>query len=91
MSIETPLTRRQALMLSGSAAAGLFVAGLPRWAQAAPSAGQALPIPQLIEARGSEPVVLTLQKSQHRFGSAPAASRGISASYPNLRRIEARF
>ena len=82
MSIKTSLTRRQALLLSGSAAAGLVAAGLPRWAQAAPSVGQALPIPQLIEARSSEPVVLTLQKSQHRFGSGPAvASRGISASY----------
>ena len=80
MSIGTPLTRRQALF--GSAAAGLVAAGLPRWAQAAPSAGQALPIPQLIEARSNEPVVLTLQKTQHRFGSGPAvASRGISASY----------
>jgi FtsP/CotA-like multicopper oxidase with cupredoxin domain len=82
MSTETPLTRRQALMLSGSAAAGLVPAALPRWAQAAPSPGHALPIPQLIEARNGEPVVLTLQKTQHRFGSGPAvASRGISASY----------
>lgn len=82
MSIKTSLTRRQALMLSGSAAAGLVAAGLPRRAQAAPSAGLALPIPQLIEARSGEPVTLTLQKTQHRFGSGPAvASRGISASY----------
>ncbi len=45
-------------------------------------AGQALPIPQLIEARSGEPVTLTLQKTQHRFGSGPAVpSRGISASY----------
>src|SRR5688572_15200625 len=79
---KTSLTRRQALLLSGSAAAGLVGSGLPRWAQAAPSAGVALPIPQLIEARSSEPVVLTLQKTQHRFGSGPAvASWGISASY----------
>ena len=50
--------------------------------KAAPSAGPALPIPQLIEARSGEPVTLTLQKTQHRFGSGPAvASRGISASY----------
>jgi FtsP/CotA-like multicopper oxidase with cupredoxin domain len=80
MSIETPLTRRQALF--GSAAAGLAAAGLPRWAQGAPAGGQALPIPQLIEARSGEPVTLTLQKTQHRFGSGPAVpSRGISASY----------
>ena len=81
MSIETPLTRRQALCF-GSAAAGLVAAGLPRWAQGAPAGGQALPIPQLIEARSGEPVTLTLQKTQHRFGSGPAVpSRGISASY----------
>ena len=82
MSIDTSLTRRQALLLSRSAAAGVVAAGLPRWAQGAPSAGQALPIPQLIEARGREPVTLTLQKTQHRFGPGPAvSSRGISASY----------
>ena len=77
MSTRTSLTRRQALLLSGSAAAGLVAAGLPRWAQADPSAGLPLPIPQLIEARASEPVVLTLQKTHHRFGSGPAVpSRG---------------
>ncbi len=37
MSIKTSLTRRQALMLSGSAAAGLAAGGLPRWAHGAPS------------------------------------------------------
>jgi FtsP/CotA-like multicopper oxidase with cupredoxin domain len=80
MSIETPLTRRRALF--GSAAAGLVAAGLPRWARGAPAGGQALPIPQLIEARSGEPVTLTLQTTQHRFGSGPVVpSRGISASY----------
>ena len=69
-------------MLSGSAAAGLAVTGLPRWARGAPSSGAALPIPQLIEARNGEPVTLSLQKTQHRFGSGPAVpSRGISSSY----------
>ncbi|NJO23864.1 MAG: multicopper oxidase domain-containing protein [Sphingomonadales bacterium] len=80
--MKTSLTRRQTLLLSGSAAAGLVAAGLPRWAQGAPSAGPALPIPRLIEARNSDPVTLTLQKTRHRFGSGPAVpSRGISASY----------
>jgi blue copper oxidase len=82
MSVKTSLTRRQALMLSGSAAAGLAVAGLPRWARGAPSSGAILPIPQLIEARNGEPVTLSLQKTRHRFGPGPAvASRGISSSY----------
>jgi FtsP/CotA-like multicopper oxidase with cupredoxin domain len=82
MSIKTPLTRRQALMLSGSAAAGLAVGGLPRWAHGAPSTASPLPIPQLIEARNGEPVTLSLQKTQHRFGPGPAVpSRGISSSY----------
>src|ERR1700740_1844596 len=82
MSIKTLPTRRQALLLSGSAATGVVAAGLPRWAQGAPSAGQALPIPQLIEARNGEPVTLALQKTLHRFGPGPAVpARGISASY----------
>ena len=82
MSIDTSLTRRQALMLSGSAAASLAAAGLPRWVHAAPSGGPSLPIPQLIEARSGEPVTLTLQKTQHRFGAGAAVpARGISASY----------
>ena len=82
MLSTAPLTRRQALLLSGSAAAGLAVAGLPRWAHTAPLGAPALPIPQLIEARNSEPVTLALQKSSHRFGSGAAVpSRGISASY----------
>lgn len=82
MSIKTSLTRRHALLLSGSAAAGLAVTGLPRWARSAPSIGATLPIPRLIEARSGEPVTLSLQKTQHRFGSGPAvASRGISSSY----------
>ena len=82
MSMVTSLTRRQALLLSGSAVAGLGAAGLPRWAQGAPSGAQTLPIPKLIEARSGEPITLTLQKTQHRFGSGPAVpSQGISASY----------
>jgi hypothetical protein len=54
MSIDASLTRRQALMLSGSAAA-LAAVGPSRLAQGAPTAAQALPIPRLIEARNSEP------------------------------------
>jgi FtsP/CotA-like multicopper oxidase with cupredoxin domain len=82
MSVNTSLTRRQALMLSGSAAAGLAAAGLPRWARGAPSSGATLPIPRLIEARNGEPVTLSLQKTLHRFGSGPAVpSRGISSTY----------
>jgi blue copper oxidase len=83
MSSKASLTRRQALVLSGSAAAGLAVTGLPRWARGAPLGGAALPIPKLIEARPGEPVALSLQESSHRFGSGPAAvrSRGISSSY----------
>lgn len=82
MSMTKSLTRRQALMLSASATAGLVGASLPRWANGAPSARQTLPIPQLIEPRGSEPVTLTLQKAQHQFNAGPAVpTRGISASY----------
>jgi len=82
MSIDTSLTRRQALLLSGSAAASLAAAGLPWWAHAAPSGGSLLSIPQLIEARSGEPVTLTLQTTQHRFGAGAAVpARGISASY----------
>ena len=82
MSSTVSLTRRQALLLSGSAVAGLAAAGLPRWAHSATSSGPALPIPKLIEARNSEPVTLALQKGRHRFGSGPAVpSRGISSSY----------
>jgi blue copper oxidase len=82
MSKPTALTRRQALLLSASATAGLVAAGLPRWAQGAPSAVQALPIPQLIEARIGEPVTLALQMTQHRFVPGQAVpSRGISASH----------
>jgi FtsP/CotA-like multicopper oxidase with cupredoxin domain len=80
MSIDTSLTRRQALLLSGSAAA-LAAVGLSRWAQGATTADH-LPIPHLIEARNSEPVVLALQKTQHRFGGAATVpARGISSSY----------
>jgi FtsP/CotA-like multicopper oxidase with cupredoxin domain len=84
MAIDmSSLTRRRALLLSGSAAASMAAAAtLPRWAQAAPSAGLALPIPRLIEARGGEPVTLALQKTQHRFGAGAAVpARGISSSY----------
>jgi FtsP/CotA-like multicopper oxidase with cupredoxin domain len=82
MSGRKAFTRRQALLLSASATAGLVGAGLPRWAQAAPSTGQALPIPTLIEARSGEPLTLTLQKTQHRFVPGRAVpSQGISASY----------
>ena len=76
MPINTSLTRRQAIMLSGSAAAGLAVAGPPRWARGAPSTGAALLIPKLIEARNGEPVTLSLQKTQHRFGSGRRCRRG---------------
>ncbi len=82
MSIDTSLTRRQALLLSGSAAASLAAAGLPRWVHAAPSGGPSLSIPQLIEARRGEFVTLKLEKTQHRFGAGAAVpARGISASY----------
>jgi blue copper oxidase len=82
MSISRVFSRRQALLLSASATTGLVAAGLPRWAQGAPSAVQALPIPALIEARNGEPVMLALQKTQHRFAPGRAVpSRGISASY----------
>lgn len=82
MSIRTSLTRRSALMLSGAAAAGLALGGLPRAARSALSAAPSLPIPTLIEAGNGEPVALLLQKSRHRFGSGTAVpSTGISASY----------
>jgi FtsP/CotA-like multicopper oxidase with cupredoxin domain len=82
MPIGTSLTRRRALVLSGSAAAGLAAADLPRWASAAASEGAPLPIPQLVDAHDGVPVTLTLQNTQHRFGSGPAVpARGISASY----------
>ena len=73
------LTRRQALLLSGSAAAGLAAAGLPRWAHSAPSSALALPIPKLIEARNSEPVTLVVAK-ERSIGSAraPRCRRGES-------------
>jgi FtsP/CotA-like multicopper oxidase with cupredoxin domain len=82
MSIHASLTRRQALLLSGAAAAGLAEAALPRWAQAAPAPQATLPVPRLIEARNGEPVTLMLQRTQHSFGTGPAVpARGISASY----------
>jgi FtsP/CotA-like multicopper oxidase with cupredoxin domain len=82
MPTDTHLTRRQALLLSGSAAVSLAAGGLMRPAHTAPFPGQALPVPRLIEARSGEPVTLALQKTQHRFGAGAAApARGISASY----------
>ena len=82
MSIKTSLTRRQALMLSGSAAAGLAVGRIAAVGAWCAFGRVTLPIPQLIEARNGEPVTLSLQKTQHRFGSGPAVpSRGISSSY----------
>ena len=76
MSIKTSLTRRQALMLSGSAAAGLAVAGLPRWARGAPSSGATLPIPQLIEARNGEPVTLRCRRRNIDLGRGRRCRRG---------------
>lgn len=82
MSKPSALTRRQALLLSASATAGFVASVLPRWAQGAPAAVQALPIPTLIEASSREPVTLALQKTQHRFVPGRAVpSQGISASY----------
>ena len=82
MSIDTSLTRRQALLLSGSAAASLAAAGLPRWVHAAPSGGPSLLDPAADRGTQRRVVVLTLEKTQHRFGAGPAVpSRGISASY----------
>lgn len=81
MSLKPSLTRRQALMLSSAAATSLTL-GLPRWARSAPARAPSLPIPALIEARNSEPVTLTLQKTRHRFGAGAAvASTGISSNY----------
>ncbi|HEY8267327.1 MAG TPA: multicopper oxidase domain-containing protein [Xanthobacteraceae bacterium] len=82
MSIKTSLTRRQVLLLSGAAAAGLTFGSLPQWARSAPTNAPSLPIPALIEARNGEPVTLSLQKSVHRFGHGAAVpSTGISSSY----------
>jgi len=67
MSTQTSLTRRQALLLSGAAAAGLTFGSLPKWARSAPANAPSLPIPTLIEARNGEPVTLALQKGFHRF------------------------
>ena len=82
MSTQTSLTRRQALLLSGAAAAGLTFGSLPKWARSAPANAPSLPIPALIEARNGEPVTLALQKGFHRFGHGAAVqSTGISSSY----------
>jgi len=82
MSTKTSLTRRQALLLSGAAAASLTFSSLPKWARSAPANAPSLPIPTLIEARNSEPVTLALRKGIHHFGRGPAVpSTGISSSY----------
>ena len=82
MSNKQSLTRRQALMLSGGAATGLALGGVPLWARSALSTMPPLPIPTLINASDGEPVTLALQKSRHRFGSGIAVpSTGISSSY----------
>ena len=81
MSVKK-FTRREALKLSSAAAGGFAVSGLPRWARGAPLSAPALPIPKLIEASRAEPVALSLQKTQHRFGPGAAVpSRGISSTY----------
>jgi FtsP/CotA-like multicopper oxidase with cupredoxin domain len=82
MTKKSSFTRRQALMLSGAAAAGLTLSGLPRWARSVGATAPSLPNPALIEARGGQPVTLSLQRGRHRFGSGPTvASSGISAGY----------
>ncbi len=82
MSIKGSFTRRRALLMSASAAAGLALDGLPRFAYGAPSSAPTLPIPNLIEARDGEAVTLALRKTRHRFGSGAAVpSMGISSSY----------
>lgn len=82
MSIKDSVTRRRALLLSASAAAGFALGGLPRFALGAPLNSPTLPIPSLIDARDGEAVTLTLQKTRHRFGSGAAVpSTGISSSY----------
>jgi FtsP/CotA-like multicopper oxidase with cupredoxin domain len=82
MSIKNALTRRQALVLSSATAAGLALGGLPRLARGAPPTPPPLPIPALIDAHKGEPVILSLQKTHHRFGSGlPVPSTGISSSY----------
>ncbi|RKE65773.1 blue copper oxidase [Pseudorhodoplanes sinuspersici] len=69
-------------MLSSTAAASLALGGLPGWAFGASATAPSLPIPTLIEARNSEQVTLTLQKTRHRFGAGAAvAATGISSSY----------
>lgn len=76
------MTRRQALALSGSAAAGLALVRVPGWAHGAPLPRSSLPIPALIEPRDGEVVPLVLQNSRHRFGTgAMVPSAGISGSY----------
>ena len=65
MSTRTALSRRQALVLSSAAAAGLALGGLPRVARSAPSTALPLPIPRLIDAREGEPVTLARLSCRH--------------------------
>ena len=82
MTKKFSFTRRQALLVSGAAAAGLTLGGLPKWARSIAATAPSLPIPALIDARNGEPVTLSLQKGRHRFGSGPAVpSTGISSGY----------
>ena len=81
MSTKTLLSRRQALILSSTAVAGV-VLGLSRAARGATSSAPPLPIPTLIDAHNGETVTLSLQSGRHQFGAGAAvASRGISSSY----------
>lgn len=76
------VTRRQALVWSGAAAAAATLDGLAVPALGAPAAGPKLPVPTLIDARDGDTVALSLQRSCHRFGTGPAVpSSGISSSY----------
>ena len=83
MSSKASLTRRQALVLSGSAAAGLAVTGLPRWARGAPLGGAALPIPETDRGahRRARRALAAEEQSSIWIGTAAVRSRGISSSY----------
>jgi FtsP/CotA-like multicopper oxidase with cupredoxin domain len=81
MTTTHSLTRRQALLASGAAIAGLAAGSFPPLAFGQ-TASPPLPIPKLIEARDAEPVTLMLQKSRHRFRAGAAVpSFGISSTY----------
>ena len=81
MRTSISLTRREAILASGVATAGLLLGVRRLPAFAASGDGPALPIPRLIEARSDRPVVLAMAASRHDFGRGQAASAGISASY----------